>query len=115
MPVQVLVAVPAVVEVAVVNLNAVVDTSISSERLAQVLAPVPEPAATAIIPPPEAMVVEPVVSGSVASISVEPSPPADENAPSDTLYTAILFLVLVGLVAENVTLIVAVVPVGTFK
>ena len=85
-PVQVLVAVPAVVEKAVVNLKAPASASISSPKLAHAFALVSvAPAATAIIPPPEAMVVEPVVSGSVESISNEPSPPWEEKAASATL------------------------------
>ena len=85
-PVTVLVAVPAVVDVPVSNLKAPASALISLVQLAHVLATVSvAPAAIPIIPPPDATVVEPVVSGAVASMSVEPLPPADENAPSATL------------------------------
>lgn len=89
-PVTVLVAVPAVVLVPVSNLNAPASAFMSFVQLAQVLATVSvPPAATPIIPPPVATVVDPVVRGAVESISVDPLPPAEENAPSLTLYTAI--------------------------
>jgi len=85
--VQVLVAVPAVVEVAVLKPKAPPSTSRSSVSPDHVSCPPVAPARpiTAIIPPPAAIVVEPVVSGSVASMSVEPSLPAEEYAPSETL------------------------------
>lgn len=77
-PVQVLVAVPAVVYLAVVNLKAPASASISSVQLAQVLSPVSvSPAATAINPPPVAIVVEPVVRASETSMSVDWSPPSE--------------------------------------
>lgn len=85
-PVQVRVAVPAVVENAVVKRKVPASTSRFSVSPDHVLATVSvAPQATAIIPPPVAIVVEPVVRASVASMSVEPSPPEDENAPSTTL------------------------------
>jgi hypothetical protein len=75
-PVHVLVAVPAVVELAVVKRKLPASTSKSSVALAQVLATVSAaPAAIAKKPPLVAIVCEPVVNGSVASMSVEPSPP----------------------------------------
>lgn len=42
------------------------------------------PAATAINPPPVGIVIDPVESGEVASMSVEPLPFVDENAASMT-------------------------------
>jgi len=76
-PVTVRVAVPAVIDVPVSNLNAPASAFISFVQFAQVLATVSvAPAAIPMIPPPVAMVCDPVVSGSVASMSVEPSPPA---------------------------------------
>ena len=71
----------------------------------------PRPAATATRPPPDAIVTEPVVSGSVVSISVELSPPVEAYAPSLTLYTQI-WLLAATTSALNVTSTVAVVPVG---
>jgi hypothetical protein len=86
-PVQVTaVAVKAVVLVAVVNLKPPTSASMSSVALAHAFAPVSvAPAATAINPPPVAMVIAPVVTGSPASISDVPSPPVEEYAPSDML------------------------------
>jgi len=81
--------VSAVSLVAVVNLNAPPSTSRSSVALAHVLATVSvAPPATAINPPPLGIVIAPVVRGSVASISVDPSFPADEYVASVTEYTA---------------------------
>lgn len=68
------------------NLKPPASASISSVALAHVFALVSlAPAATAINPPPVAMVIAPVVSRSVASMSVDPSPPADEKVASETL------------------------------
>lgn len=79
------VAIRAVVLVAVVNLRFPTSASISSVALAHVFATVSvAPTATAINPPPVGIVIAPVVSGSVTSISVEPSPPAEEKTPSTT-------------------------------
>ena len=64
-PLQVLVAVPAVILVAVVNLRPPASASISPVRFDQVLAVVsPAKAATANIPPLVGIVVEPVVKRS---------------------------------------------------
>jgi hypothetical protein len=77
--------VPAVVENAVVNRNVPASMSKSSPRFVHVFATVSvAPTATAIIPPPVAIVVDPVVSGAVASMSVDPLPPEEANAPSTT-------------------------------
>jgi hypothetical protein len=79
------VAVRAVVLVAVVNLRFPTSASIPSVALAHVFATVSvAPTATAINPPPVAIVIAPVVSGAVASMSVEPLPPAEEKTPSTT-------------------------------
>lgn len=74
-----IVTVPDVVLVAVVNRNVPASSSISSVASAQVFAvPSAAPAATAINPPPVPIVTDPVVSGSEASMSVEPSAPVEE-------------------------------------
>ena len=76
----------AVILVAVVNLSAPASSSISSVAFAQVLAvPSVAPAATAMKPPLVAIVIAPVVSASVASMSLDPSLPPDEYAASLTL------------------------------
>lgn len=112
---HVIVTVPAVVLVAVVNLKVPASSPISPVALAQVLPTVSvAPTAIPINPPPDGIVIEPVVNGSEASISLEPSPPSADNvvlAPI-TLYTPIWLAVSPGLVVEYVTAIVAVVPVG---
>jgi hypothetical protein len=75
-PVQVRVAVPAVVVKAVVKRNVPASMSRSSVALAQVFPTVSvAPAATAKKPPPVGMVFDPVVSASVASMSVDWSAP----------------------------------------
>lgn len=102
-PVQVRVAVPAVVEVAVVKRNPPASMLISSVALDHVLPTVSvAPAATAMKPPPVAIVLDPVVSGAVASMSVEPLPPevTDDTPAPVTLYTAIWFCEVLGFVAE---------------
>ena len=68
-------------------------TSRSSVAFAHVFAVVVAvaPPATAIKPPPVAIVIAPVVSGDVASMSVDPAPPVDENVASPTLYTEMWF------------------------
>lgn len=89
-PVQVRVAVPAVVDVAVVNPKFPTSTSKSSVAFAHVARTVSVAfAAIAINPPPAAIVCDPVVSGAVASMSVEPLPPdVGEIPPPVTAYTA---------------------------
>lgn len=68
-----------VVRVAVVNLKAPPSASISSVALAHDLALVSVAlAATAINQPPEAIEIDPVVSGSVESMSVDLSAPVEE-------------------------------------
>lgn len=117
-PVQVLEAVPAVVDVAVVKRKVPASASISTVAFAHVFATVSvAPAATARKPPPAGMTLEPVVRGAVASMSVEPFPPVVmEVSPAPvTAYTAIWFSVPNGLVLEKVTAISAVVPDVTFK
>ncbi len=85
-PVQVTaVAVKAVVLVAVVNPNAPASTSMSSVAFAQVTLDVSVAfPATAIKPPPVAIVIAPVVSGVVTSMSVDPLPPVELKTPSTT-------------------------------
>ena len=74
-PLTVLVAVPAVIEVAVLNWKPPASASISSPKFDHVLAvPSEAPPITASIPPPAAIVVEPVVKRSSCA-SVVPSPP----------------------------------------
>lgn len=78
--------------VAVVNSNAPTFASISSVAFAHVFVPAAvAPAATARKPPPVAIVIAPVVSASLTSISLDASLPALEYAASLTLYTAIWF------------------------
>lgn len=83
-PAQVLVAVPAVVENAVVNWKAPASTSRSSPRFVQVFPTSSSAATTAIMPPPVAIVVEPVVNA-VSLMSVPASAPVEEYAASETL------------------------------
>lgn len=76
----------AVILVATVNLNVPTSSSISSDAFAHVLPTASlAHAATAKNPPFVAIVIAPVVSGSLASMSVDPSLPALEYAASLTL------------------------------
>ena len=69
---------------------------------------------TPINAPPTPSIIDPVVSRSSKSISLEASPPAAENSASPILKTEIEFCAAVGL-TPYVTAISAVVPVGTLR